>query len=277
MKEVFCRDLCDVFAKKSITDAFFDGDMTVAGHRAERIYIGSYFCGNMFLLLGRGGLLASLADRARRASLRITLVLPDLAERHLDAALALVDEALSLHGDVVDEVSVGDIPLLAHLRKLYPHLQIAAGRLINKTLRDVRDADFFNRKEEPKVLSPYYLDLFRKYGISCIEIDNFSKEIVIPDIGETEIAVHLPFVYATSCKICEFASVGKEISKKFRPSDTCGYECLSRAVEYGVQTAEGRVTYYKYGCGVYFKNEELRMAGAENVRYIYNGFGGAEQ
>lgn len=272
MNTVYCRDLCDVFAKKSVTDAFFGSDRCIDGNPVTRIYIGSYFCGNMFLLLAKEGVLRSLAENARKFSLRMTLVIPDLAERHLAPALALVSEALEKYGDVIDELSANDIPMLVYLRRLYPDVGLASGRLINKTLRDARDADFFSGEESPKVFGAYYRALFSENRVSCVEIDNFTKSIDIPaSAREPEVAVHLPFVYATTCKICEFAAVGKELPKKFRPSDTCSYECLSRAVEYTVFTNGGSVPYFKFGCGVFFKNPDLQITGAHSLRYVWNG------
>ena len=270
MSVVYCWDLCDVFAKKSVTDDFFC-NRSVGANPVERIYLGSYFCGNMFMLLSNKELFASLAERARRFSLHITLVVPVLPERYVDGALKLISSLLTDWSDVVDELSVNDIPMLAFLRRSYPHVKICAGRLINKTLRDIRDREFFEIKQEPKVFGDYYMRVFEENGISCVEIDNTAREIEIPLYADNmEVAIHLPYVYATTCNICEFASIDKNYDHKFRPSDKCSYECLTRAVEYDVSTQDGSVKYYKFGCGVYFKNENLKINRTDNIRYIYN-------
>ncbi len=262
-------NLCDLLPSKECCERLLN-DASVGKKNYSRVYVGSYFCSNKYLSLKKKSCL-DLLNRLASASIRVSLVLPVVTQKNWDGALGLADFLIKKYSNVIDELVVNDLGLLNYLYNKYS-IELVAGRMLNKTYRDLRNKVYFDCPQTPKILNNFYDSIFKKCKIKKIELDNTASTTVIPsNYSEYTFCVHMPLCYITKCNICEFASIHKPIEHKFRASDGCCFECLNHFISYDSKNKDDQIKHYKIGCGVYFINETLGVK-AEKMRIIENPF-----
>ena len=264
MKEINCLNLCDIWGqatkdKKKIMDL-------IGNRGVERVYIGSYFCGNYFINLRENDI--NLFIEEIPMDIKLTLVIPIFNQYNLSNGKEKIKRLTTVLHSFIDEICVNDYGMLQyssdHLNRVG---SISLGRLFMKEYRDPRYHSYFNRMIQPKIFTPYFSKLCKQYNIIGAEIDPTHEGIDLSECPEEiEISMHTPFCYITVGQICEISSLQKDIEKKFRPNDKCNYECSKYKVQY---FSEENLHFIKFGRAVYFENQITKIEGTESIRIIY--------
>lgn len=134
--------------------------MTLAGRdHVERLYAGSNFCSKYFLNQPQG-LWREAFSLCRSERIAATLVIPVVPQRDLFGVCRLMDELLDSYGDVIDEITVNDVGMLAYCRECCGR-SLNLGRLFFKEPRDPRFPSLFGKCHAvsvPAVLSSIFPD-----------------------------------------------------------------------------------------------------------------------
>ena len=164
--------------------------------------------------------------------------------------------------------------------------RLGLGRLFSKGLRDARYPELRDRASQPELSAEasMCLGLLAKSATDApaplVEVDPMSTVVdvskLIDDIGNciepthqpnaTEIAIHLPYCYATTGRNCGPASIDEPDSEKFRLGRGCSRHCLR--INQGYLTDEG-ARYLKHGRTYYYENPTCQIAGTDSWRIIY--------
>lgn len=249
-------DLADMLAR-TCWNAGFPG--------CERVYVGSYFCENYFC-----GLPSAFHEAVRELceshEMGATLVIPIIGQAFLDRAEHCIDDLLERFGDLYDEIVVNDVAAFMDLNGRTDK-RLGLGRLFSKGLRDVRYAEVFNETSYPE-LSPEARACMsaRPAGRPLVEVDPMSAVVDVSALSGAELAVHLPFCYATTGRNCGPASYDEPDSEKFRLGRGCGRHCLR--MRQGSRVEQG-VRYLKHGRTYYYPNPACQIAGADGWRVVY--------
>jgi len=189
--------------------------------RVTSLHYGNEFCER---LIPKRAALESAIRASEGAALELWLVTPTLTDRGVDSIGELV--AMLPEGS---GVVANDWGLIHHLRGSHPRLRIAAGRLLCKMLK------------EPRIASPQHMELgghgfmspglealISRLGVEVIEIDAppFAsvEDLHAPGVS---VALHLPFGFATTGRICRIGSLHQEPAAKFASGHNCAHECLT--------------------------------------------------
>ena len=228
----------------------------------ERIYIGSYFCQMNFLhSLALTRWLFPFCDKN---SIKVTLVIPVISQGMLEKGL----KAIYAFSDspVVDEFTVNDYGMLAWCSENFA-LPINLGRIMSKNPRDIRYNEL-TKSEYKYAPNDFTLSITEKFQLNTIEFDYTNEKMNISVPTGMRAAFHYPFCYMSTGMVCEFASIKKKYSKKFRPNYPCECEC-SKIYSY-TRTANGQ-TLLKFGRTIYFRINTIKIC-AEYPRYIFTPF-----
>lgn len=296
MREVNCLNLTDIIQNLYTTESDpivgFDTiikkcNETAGFERCERIYIGSYFCGQYFLNLPPK-VIEDVAVFCGSENVKLTLVIPMFTEKNLDKGKDKIDDIVNALKEIIDEVTVNDYGMLEYMSKQYK-LKCNIGRLFMKDYRDLRYPEYFNATLHPKIFTSYFNKLVEAYDINGIEFDPTHKTVNLETCppgktasletcppGETVsletcpqnlvVGIHRPYCYMTVGQICEFASIHKEIEKKFRPNEVCQGECNSNVFRYKFNDGH---EWLRVGRAVYFENRACEVQGIDSIRNIY--------
>lgn len=245
--------------------------MQAAGRSSvERLYIGSNFCSRYFLHQPRSVWRESFA-LCRREGMPATLVVPVFAQRDLAAAHDLVDRIMCDHADIIDEVTVNDVGMLAFCARRYG-CAVNAGRLFSKEPRDPRYPHLF--EERHTVAIPAMLaEVFVRAEVQGIEIDPTHAALDLAQLSgfmpHIQVGVHVPYCYLTTGAVCEAASVSRPLLEKFRPNAPCSLECSRCAVGYELPFG---VRLLRWGRTVFFPNRDCLISEGERFRMIASPF-----
>lgn len=269
---MFCINLCDIFSMNE-TEEYIEmcavkiEDMTKK--KIERIYIGSYFCDQFFLKF-KG--YKELLQYCKVKKIHATLVIPVFSQDSLSKGKKRISEICGYLEGVIDEVTVNDFGMLYYIRNLNKY-RINLGRLFFKNPRDCRVPEYTDSVVSPGFLSKLGQEIRKKELINCIELDPTNRVLDVSEIknSEIEVALHFPFCYMTTGKICKFASIHKDIDKKFRPNVNCQMECMSISDTYTghVVPTNCDPIIYRIGRTLYFENNKSEIVGKKLERLIY--------
>ena len=253
----------------------------------ERLYVGSYFCENYFL---------GLSDRFHKCireicgkhELKATLVIPRIGQAFLPRFQEQLAHILDEYADVYDEIIANDVACFVDLVQWYAGVgswpsrvtpshnftppRIGLGRLFSKEMRDARYANL-RESTTYAALSPEAqacIDEQRNkqpWGRPLVEIDPMSSIVDVAEIApQAEIAIHLPYCYATTGRNCGPASISEPDSRKFQLGRACSQHCL-RMVQ-GCLTDED-AAYVKHGRTYYYANPNCQITGTDAWRIVY--------
>lgn len=218
----------------------------------HRIYIGSYFCSQYFLYINEHHI-RELVSSLMNSNIKITLVIPIITEKHLEKAKKKIGQILDILSYNCDEITVNDYGMLDYINKTYVY-GINLGRLFMKDYRDPRHEDYFLQTYKTRVFTDFMLALIESMHIKSCEWD-LSHEIL--DLSHSpdriDIGIHRPYSYMTVGHICEIGSINKDISKKYRPNESCRRECESYFISYDFEMER---EWMKYGRALYYKNDD---------------------
>ena len=272
----------------------------------ERVYVGSYFCENFFLGLSDGfheavrelclrhemgaTLVIPIVGQAfyDRATRRIADVLDRFADVYDEVVVSDVGMFFDLQRWFAGLSTGPDSGIAISYAGMQPSVapRLGLGRLFSKELRDARYAEMLDRVSMPALSAEADACLsFQSQNAQgllrpLVEIDPTSNVVdvskLLEGIGDhlgadcppecADIAIHLPFCYATTGRNCSPASVDEPDSEKFRLGRGCSRHCLRMAQ--GYLTDEG-ARYVKHGRTYYFANPACRIAGTDRWRIVY--------
>lgn len=304
MKAETCLNLCEIEEFNCIHPAISSTREKIT---FNRIYIGSYFCDEMFIRINYDKLM-SLLDKISN-SYKVTLVVPIFCQKNLEKGKVTLWQLIKKYREVIDEITVNDYGMLStvtslenqeskenrschdknrfstinHSKQLKQiklnHIKINMGRLFFKDYRDPRYETYFEKIWKPKVFTEYLKAIIEKYKINEIEIDVTHQSLDLSDSPKCIVGIHTPYTYMTTGKICEFASMYRAVQKKFRPNIDCSKECLKSVITYGME--ENR-KWFRIGRTVYFENNCIKLSNFDekcessdipstesNIRIIY--------
>jgi hypothetical protein len=270
MEEINCLNFCEilniVYEQDSTYDIVFDKIMTAKGlEYCQRIYFGSSFCSQYFLHL-RNDEIDSLINICNKRNMNLTLVIPTFTGKDLEKGKKKINSFSHYFNHIIDEITVNDYGMLKYIRDTY-EIKINMGRLFMKDYRDPRHEDYFMRVYKPKIFTEYNNSIVKEYGVSGFEFDLTHEVVDFSNKPENiQIGVHYPYSYMTVGHICELASIGKDISKKYRPNAGCNKECHNNRIKYEFE--DGR-EWFKYGRTIYFNNSDCTIKGNLKLRKIF--------
>ena len=254
----YTLSLCDIYPliRKDCADArhFLQMCERKSGFSFSRIHLGGSFCGRAFL--------ADVEDAFRRFApvcremrLSITLTIPLFTEQELTAGKQVIHRLLAQYGQSIDEVTVNDGGMYRFVSEIW-NIPINTGRLMHKQLRDPR---YPEHEQELTVVSP---DFFPAAGM---ELDAVTRRIQIDGFSGV-IAIHTPYTYWTTGKLCHISGMGADVYMKFNPNHRCGVDCGKMFFKY---ESRGGNLFYQVGNTVYYKTTLPEIASAAKLRVIW--------
>ena len=242
---------------------------------AERIYVGSNFCPQA--LFASTELISASVAFARAAGMQVTLSLPIFAQRFIAEGLDYLDACLRVGEETIDEVTVNDFGMLAHLSLAGYGVGINIGRLLNKDTRDPRDPYYPHMPYVPNsvrkgpdgrsFLQANILAFSSFDQVRGVEFDPTHDALDLSQLdARLTPAVHGPLCYMSTGQICEYASIGRPDAKSYRANDACALQCTRTASRY---YGESEVEFYKLGRTVYFDAPDVSVSGVESYRQLH--------
>lgn len=209
----------------------------------KEIQLGSYTCGNYLIYLLKH--LNHCVEKLPR-NVQINLVIPALAETQLEKVIELISGGKVITSEI-SKLIVNDYGGIELSKAYFLAANIGLGRILFRQYRDFRYPEYAET-----VLSVHTSEMQiinRTFSPKSIDIDCIGYNIDLSNIPtDMEVYLHYPFVLSTYGHICEFASVSKSISQKFRPDDACDHECFSCKIRY----SNDDKVYFKIGRGIYY-------------------------
>lgn len=238
-------------------------DDLLASGRYERVYLGSYFCGRYFAQQPLGVFTQVLAA-CENAGLPVTLVVPIPSERELDGVLGRVEALLAGYGRVIDELTCNGLGMLAWCTEHGGGRRLNADRLLS---RDVREPGFVRLVGRPSLLTRNRAQAFPGCRVDGYEFDPVHEALDLSGApADATCALHVDWCYASTGKICEFASVGAPPERKFRPGAPCAFSCLHYTMEH--RARDEAPVYFKHGRTVYYRQPDARCVGVSSYRLV---------
>jgi hypothetical protein len=197
---------------------------------------GNEFCEH---LIPSPDALEAALSAAQARQLKFTLLTPYVSNAGI-AELRKLFAVLAPHGG---EVVFNDWGVLNLLRREFPNLSPAQGRLLNKSLRDPRVTTMYASAPAPAAaLSSLqrsnldctsYTSFLARLGVKGIEMDNLPQgnDLSFAESG-IGIAVYLPFGFISTSRICMAAGLHYRKADKFQPGAACRHECQTHLLEY---------------------------------------------
>ncbi len=189
--------------------------------RLARIHFGNEFCQR--LLPSAEALRAALAT-VTSGGLQFGLTLPILTDdgiERADALLALLPEGT--------EVALNDWGLVRRLNRRFPHLKSTAGRLLCRMLKEPRaPSAAYLQLGGHGFMTPGFEQLVARLGVGRVEMD-VPPFASLHDmrVSRGKLAVHVPFGFATTGRICRIGNLRRAVARKFETGHGCARECLT--------------------------------------------------
>lgn len=244
-----------------------EGAMQKAGRSSvERLYVGSNFCSQYFLRQPRRVWRESF-ELCRREGIPATLVVPVFSQKDLEAGCDRIDRLVHAYGDLIDEITVNDVGMLARCVHRYGR-PVNVGRLFSKAPRDPRYAELLDVRHVVDI-PPLITEVFRRGEVRGVEVDPTHAALDLAPLTalmpQVQVGVHVPYCYLTTGAVCELASLRRPLCEKFRPNAPCSLECARCAVGYALPSG---VRLLKQGRTVYFANPACLISEGEDFRMI---------
>ncbi|MBR3771999.1 MAG: hypothetical protein IKL07_06995 [Clostridium sp.] len=271
MEQVNCLNLCEILPylmkkRKNLLEILEDSKKLAGYTSCERLYLGSSFCGKYFLHQSIEEI-KELVNIAEGEGQKIVLEVPVFSEGDLGLGKHKIEQILMIGGDIIDEITVNDYGMLPYVRKSFQQ-SVNLGRMFMKDYRDPRYEEYFQIPWKPKVYTRFFKALLKEYQVKGLEFDITHQNVDFSENPEgVTIGIHVPYCYQTVGRICEFASIHKDIMNKYRPNTACGTDCMDNLVKYTID--DGNREYVRFGRTVYFKHPGFEIKGLNQFRLIY--------
>ncbi len=273
MEQIACLNFCDIMNYLDQEEETMEDTIKKTAYKAgfehvERIYIGSYFCAQYFLHMD-DRLIDDIVTLAKNKGIYLTLVIPIIPQKDLNNVLKKIEGYSEYFEDRLDEITVNDYGMLVYVHENYD-VKLNMGRLFMKDYRDPRHPKYFNTVLKPKIFTKYLIPLIELNQIDGMEFDLTHEAINFEDKPKgIRIGIHTPLSYMTVGQICEYASINKELEKKFRPNQPCMKECQDMIIRYDL---EDNREWVRVGRAVFFENRECKIEELNTYREIYFAF-----
>ena len=259
-----CLNLCDLIEVKDFQNKTLEELISVSDIAdLERLYIGSYFCSQYFLMMD---FIDELSLFLKKTPFKLTLVIPVFTEKDLISAKEKID--FILKELPVDEVTVNDVGMLSALSLDYS-IRLNLGRLFFKDERDIRAQYLYQKTTHPAEFGRID-DYFKQYPVYCAELDPISKVIDLQNDTDIRVALHEPFCYLTTGNICKYASVDIKTDHKFRPNAPCKKECQKIHEIYTPDSSDYKL--YRIGRTIYFPTTKPQIVNGHIDRTVFFPF-----
>ncbi len=270
MQQINCLNLCEILPyllkKKKILEILLDAEKVAQFKTCERIYVGSSFCGKYFNQQSDLDL-KEVFGLCKEKNIKVTLVIPTFSEGDLELGKKRLSQIVEYGADDVDEITVNDYGMLFYVRENYGQV-INLGRLFMKDYRDPRYDDYFQIPWKPKMFTNHLRTIIKDYKIGSVEMDITHKNMNYTEVPDDIIlGLHVPYCYQTVGRICEYASISKDIVNKFRVNDVCEGNCTESFVKY--MEPDENLEYIRYGRTIYYKHPGYELSGLDKYRLIY--------
>ncbi len=270
MQQINCLNLCEILSylekKRSMQEILKEAMKLAQYNSCKRLYVGSSFCGKYFLQQSDKTLI-ELSELCCHEDIKVTLVLPTFSEGDLESGKRKIGQIIECCKDAIDEITVNDFGMLPYVKENY-NKAVNLGRLFMKDYRDPRYTEYFQIPVKPKMFTTYLNNVLKEYGVNSCEFDLTHKIIDFSEVPKGIIpGLHVPYCYQTVGRICEYASISKEIAKKFRPNDYCDEKCIENYIEYSLP--DENLKYIRFGRTIYFKHPGYELRGLGDYRLIY--------
>ena len=180
----------------------------------NRIVIGSYTCLNYLKYLAE--------DAGDVKNVQYDIVIPVISQMQSNI---LNDSSMIGLFKQAHSVVINDYGMLDYFNEKGLGEKIRLGRCFVKDYRDFRYPEYDHSYHKGYIKTQ--IDVLRRlgYAINSIETDIISSDYDLSTLYDCDIYYHYPFRMVSLSHICEFASIGKDIEKKFIPDDTCSFQC----------------------------------------------------
>lgn len=217
-------------ARKIERAALFSGLRELESYSGpcDRVYFGHEFCQRR---LPEPGEARRALDVADARSLPFTLVTPFVTDPGLARVRALLEELTGAGVPSGFEAVVNDWGALRMIRREWPGIPLALGRLLTKQKRGPRllniigrlPADASDHFMRSNVDTPRLADFLRAQGVVRVELDNLLQGIRRPP-GALPASLYTPFAYISTTRLCLLMR-GDQPDKNFRSLGRCSREC----------------------------------------------------
>ena len=270
---MFCINFCDILnlntSDENYIETIIERIEEMKKNKVERIYFGSYFCDHFFLKFEG---YKYLLQFCKIKDIHATLVIPVFSQDTLDKGKKRTLEICRYFEEMIDEITVNDLGMLYYVQN-FNRYKINLGRLFSKNPRDCRVPEYTDSKIAPGFISKLNQEFWKKQSINCVELDSTNQILDLSEAQSSDvmIALHSPYCYMTTGKICKFASIHKRINEKFRPNTNCRMECMSISDTYTghVAATNFESLIYRIGRTLFFENNEVEIIGKNLERLIY--------
>lgn len=230
----------------------------------ERIYFGDEFCQLKMPEIKDLKFLIS-----KSSVKKISVVLPYLTDKYFGRAKKLA-AFISKNSFVFDEIVFNDWGFFYFIRKNYPEMKLALGRLLTKQKTDPFAAEIITNKQKitasrhnifvPKKISAEAVEyfgetlvnskIFQKFmvqnNISRIEIDNVNWDINVKLPNNIKASVYYPYVKISTTRFCGYLNMLGE---------NCSKQCRKFSIE--LKKYRSQYHYIINGNAVVFRNDNL--------------------
>jgi len=217
-----------------------------------RLQIGSYSCGNYVLAMMQ-------QTEILPGNVEYDLVIPEFSESQLEQfrkreRIPLVQCAR--------QIVVNDFGALHYF---YDRKDIRLGRMMFPDYRDHRYPEYENTRHQAgnATLLAALSDL--GYSIAAVENDLITKHSSLETTQNTVVYYHVPYRQISSAHICEYASIGKRIERKFIPDDSCSFQCFD--IKIRQKRRINGTQYFKVGKNV-FDRLDAGWLSPEQAAYV---------
>lgn len=176
----------------------------------ERLYLGDEFC--QHLIVSRRELERAIGLCEERG-IGLTLATPPVTDEGISRWIPLVEAVARLPGA---EVVANDWGMLRRIGREFPQLPRLLGRTLRRQLKDPREQNVHAHGR----LTESFQRLLNQWGVRMLEVDRLPAETL-----PMPCAVHLPFEFVASGRICAPSGVSFPDRKKFLVDFACPKPC----------------------------------------------------
>jgi hypothetical protein len=222
----------------------------------ERLYLGDEFCHHLIPTLP--DLETALAWCAERR-IPLTLATPPVTDEGIQDLRPLLAR---LQGEADAEVVANDWGTLRLLQRDYPGLKRVLGRTLRRQIKDPRA----EAASATAAMTDGYAALLNQLGVAMISADR------LPD-GPTALplAMHVPYEFVTSGRICSISGVPFPDPKKFLVDFSCPKPCRDFYLDLKDASIAGGMR--QKGNTLYARNGGQSLLTADNAwvaRWVYD-------
>ena len=247
-----------------------------------RLYVGDEFCPHRLPILKK---LKEFSRFALEKQLSLTMLTPPMSDREIARHSNLFEYLNDNHDN--KEVVANDIGVILYLKKKFPLLRLAAGRLLNKAFKDPRlmDAEGLSAhsKEAEILLNECTFDnealqkMMTGLNVRRLEQDLLPYgDSTIQTISGICTSLYFPFGAITSGRICWISTFDQPEKFWFMPIDKCSRPCESLRLNlknknFAFQVVQGGNTiFYLYPLARLA--DLLDKADRQDIRLVYQGY-----